>query len=227
MRAAHKLLLEESTTHEKFEAIRTLIKGINPEIDAKLQETSQAMADYEKLHRGEIIELSAEKLPEETEEQKKRKKALLFLIRSWKQLQSEVERVQAEFEKSQQSGDKPQDTFSRILKGAKGPIGIITILAVIIVSALAFFSQPKQSAQQEAPAQPIPSENKQTIRAIEFNGKYIPLSELEARSGSDCDSEHYHAKNGVSATTTDGTVIPDSGSCAYGKVSEVKVVEIE
>ncbi|MBI4096804.1 MAG: hypothetical protein HY428_00100 [Candidatus Levybacteria bacterium] len=223
-RAAYKLLLEETTTREKFESIRTLIKGINPQVDKALTQTSQAFADYEKLHKGEIIELTVEKLPEVTEEEKKRKKALLFLLRSWKQLQSEVERVQSEFGKGKESGDKTQDMFSRVLRGAKGPLGIVTISALVIAGALTVFSQ--KTSQQESP-KPATTEEKPSIRAIEFKGKYIPLSELEARSGSDCDSEHYHAKNHTSVIATDKTIIPDPGACAYGKVTDVKVVEIE
>lgn len=230
MQAAHKLLLEETTTRQKFESIRTLIKGINPTVDKTLTQTSQALADYEKLHKGEVIELTAEKLPENTEEQKKRKKALLFLLKSWKQLLSEVERVQSEFEKEKQEGGKPQDTWSRIVAGAKGPFGIITLGAILIIGFLAFTNDKAPNTAVAPVNTEIPSKHKKL--GIEYNSKIIPLSELQARTGPDCtvsgeQVSHYHAKNEVSATATDGTVIPDPGSCAYGKVSEVTVVEIE
>lgn len=207
MQAAHKLLLEETTTREKFVSIRTLIKGINPTIDKTLTQTSQALADYEKFHKGEIIELSIEKLPEQTEEQKKRKKALLFLLRSWKQLQSEVERVQSEFEKEKQEGRKAQDTWSRILAGAKGPFGMITLGAVLIVGFLALTNN-KASNTAVVPVNTEISSKPKKL-GIEYTDKIIPLSELQARTGPDCivsgeEVSHYHAKNGVSATATEG-----------------------
>lgn len=91
--AAYTLLSEETTTREKFESIRTLIKGINPQLDKQLARVSGALADVEKLQKGQVIELSAEHLPDRTEEDKRRKRALILLIKSWRQLHSEVERV--------------------------------------------------------------------------------------------------------------------------------------
>lgn len=222
---AYKLLSEETTTQEKFESVRMLIKGIHPRIDAHLEKISQALSDYKKFQKGEIIELTAEKLPENTEEEKRKKKALLLFIRNWKSLQSEVERVRQEFEKNQQGQDKITIT-NKILAGAKGPFGIVTICAVVIVAGFTIFS--RKEMKQIAPATVVSqTEMKKTIKIIEFDGKQIPLSELEVRSGPDCDSPHYHAKNHVSATALDGTVVPDPGACAFGKEKDVRVIEID
>src|SRR3989304_3279562 len=95
--AASKLLVGETTTVEKFEEVRKLVKGINPRIDRLLESCSEAISKIEKLQKGEVVELTAESLPEESDEQKRRKKALLFFIRSFKELQSEVARVRNEF----------------------------------------------------------------------------------------------------------------------------------
>ena len=46
--AAYKLLTEETTTQEKFESVRTLIKGIHPRVDAHLEKTSQALVHLER-----------------------------------------------------------------------------------------------------------------------------------------------------------------------------------
>lgn len=215
--AAYTLLTEETTTREKFESIRILIKGINPSIDKSLTKISQALSGYEKLQKGEIIELTAENLPERTEAEKERKKTLLLLIRSWKQLLDEVERVRNQLERSREENEnkqQPLDTWSKILAGAKGPFGIITIAAVLIVTGIILFSQKNE-------------EKKNTIQVIEFKGNQLPLSELEVRSGPDCDSQHYHAKNGNTIKAINGIAFSDPGGCAFGKVKEVKVFQIE
>src|SRR3989338_8642522 len=96
--AAHKLLLEKTTSKEKFESIRTLLKGINPHIDTKLEQVSQVFQKIEQFKKGEVIDLTAEHLPEKTEEEIERKKLFLLLLRNWKQLHKEVDRVKKEFE---------------------------------------------------------------------------------------------------------------------------------
>ncbi|MCL5435411.1 MAG: hypothetical protein M1405_03410 [Patescibacteria group bacterium] len=81
--AANKLLLEETTTVEKIESVKQLLKNINPKIDKTLDLLTKSFSNLEKIHNLEIIELTAENLPQETEEQKKRKKRLLLFIRTW------------------------------------------------------------------------------------------------------------------------------------------------
>ncbi|MBI4080178.1 MAG: hypothetical protein HY430_00215 [Candidatus Levybacteria bacterium] len=238
IRAAYALLTEETTTREKFESVRTLIKGIHPKIDRALDDTSQTLSDYEKLHKGEIVELMVEKLPDNTEEQKKRKKALLVLIKNWKQLQSEVERVKGELEKAEErqgrvetasnAGAPASDAAvagSKILAGAKGPLGILTIVAIIIVSVFMFTN--KKTEQSQPVNKVSESSIQQTIKVIEFRDKRIPLAELDPRSGPDCDSLHYHARSNNVAKALDGTIIPDPGGCAYGKVKDVEILEVE
>lgn len=86
MTAAHRLLIEPTITRQTFEHIRTIIKGIHPHIDKKLDGSSRLLSDLEKLQKGEVIQFTLENLPEETEEQKKRKRSLLLFIRSFKDL---------------------------------------------------------------------------------------------------------------------------------------------
>lgn len=233
MLAAQKLLLDTSTTREKFESIRTLIKGVNPTIDTLLENTSRALSDYEKLHKGEIVELTAEHLPENTEEEKRRKKALLLLIKNWKQLRSEVERVQSEFEQVDK-GQGKAEIGSKILAGAKGPFGIITLVAVVIVGVLVFVNASGKSntSPQSEPVEGTETSKKQMIKVIEVNSKQIPISELKIGQGTECmsgkeQSPHYHAINGMAANALDGTSVIDPGGCGFGKVREVKIVEVQ
>src|SRR3989344_4631144 len=136
--AAKALLLEPTTTREKFSAVRNLIEGINPEIDKALLQVDEAILTVEKVIGGRVIQLGAEHLPENTEEEKKRKRALLFFINTWNKLKSEVVRVTAELEHSEQAQTPAEhvSVWGRIFNIAKSPFGIITIVAVGIVVAM-------------------------------------------------------------------------------------------
>ncbi|MBI2611660.1 hypothetical protein HYW54_02860 [Candidatus Gottesmanbacteria bacterium] len=140
--AAFQLLSEETTTFEKFEKIRILIKGINPSLDKKLDSASDAVNKLQKLQKGEVIELSAEILPEDTEEDKKRKKAILFFISKWKELRSEVKRINDLYQQAGSDGKITAEEHANILGKtfslAKGPLGIITIGALLVVGAIKF-----------------------------------------------------------------------------------------
>ena len=128
--AAYSLLLEPTTTREKFQHISALIHGINKELDEVLERVEHALSELEKIYQGAIVELGAEHLPETTEEQKRRKKYFLLFIHSWKDLQSEVGRVQAEFNSQAQTPAQQGSRWWRILKSAKGPLGVITVIAI-------------------------------------------------------------------------------------------------
>lgn len=135
--AALQLLLENTTTVAKFEKIRTLIKSINPNVDKHLESCSKAIKIIHRIQTGDVIELTATNLPEETKEQKKRKKALLFLISSWKNLKGEVARVEKLLKEQNAhgkvtSGDKLA-TFGKVAATSKGPFGLITAVAVVVV----------------------------------------------------------------------------------------------
>ncbi|MBI3379157.1 hypothetical protein HY029_00180 [Candidatus Gottesmanbacteria bacterium] len=145
--AAMQLLLEETTTVTKFEKIRILIKGINPKLDKTLESCSKGIKTLKRLQAGDVIELTATNLPEQTEEQKKRKKALLFLISSWKNLRAEVARVQKLFNEQAKEGkvttQEQLATTGKLISTSKGPFGLITALAVLIVgvgAALAYLN---------------------------------------------------------------------------------------
>ncbi len=139
LEAAYRLLMEDMTTYEKFEKIRTLTKGLHPKLDGALDTASGALKQLKHVHEGNVIELTAEGLPEHTEEQKKRKKHLLLFISTWKNLRSEVKRVQgiyaAETADGSGAGHHHISTAGKIFSLAKGPFGLITLAAVGIVGA--------------------------------------------------------------------------------------------
>lgn len=227
--ASYKLLITDTTTRQKFDHIRTMIRGINPKIDELLEAASHALSAYEKLTTADVITLSVDLLPEQSEEQKKRKKALVFFIQSWNQLKSEVERIKTEFEHNQHGNTNEKlQSAGRIATLAKGPFGIITIVAIIIAGILLYWSSPKGKAANTARATPSipvaqPSQYTQ-IKGIIVNGKKIPLTELFVGHGPDCDSPHYHALNETAVTALDGTILKDPGGCGFGRVNEVAVV---
>lgn len=132
--AAQALLMEPTTTREKISHVFTLLRGAHPSIDSMLHECEKHLSLFDKMASGDVIGLSADHLPENTEEEKKRKKALLLFIGSWRNLKSEVARVQAEFNQNPQSGAGQASMWGRIFRGAKGPLGVITVIAVGVVA---------------------------------------------------------------------------------------------
>lgn len=137
--AAVILLTEPTTTYAKFEKIRSLIKGINPRLDKSLETASGALKQLRHLHTGEIIELITENIPANTEEEKKRKKYLLLFITSWKSLKSEVIRIQGLYKTGGKDGkwsvQSQASVLGKLIFFAKGPLGIITLLALGIMGA--------------------------------------------------------------------------------------------
>jgi len=129
IRTAIQLLAEETTTLDKLQKMATLVKGINPKIDKHLERSQKLIERIQKIQGGEVISLSLEGLPEKTKKQKKRKKLLLLLLGHWKDLRSEVERIN-DLRVSKSKAVKS----AKILTTLKGPLGLITIAAAGIVA---------------------------------------------------------------------------------------------
>lgn len=226
--AANRLLNNETTSREKFEHIRTLIKGLNPKLDKTLENCSKALSKIEDLKEGDILELSAENLAENTEKEKRRKKALLFFIKNYRDLQNEVKRAQSELGESKgKSGSENVQSIAKLLTSFKGAFGLITVVAIIVASILLLAKSKPADKVSNVPNQQAPSK----IQVIDVDGKRVPLGELRTGIGLECKTsgsevEHYHAKNGVSAQATDGTEVTDPGGCGFGKVNEVQIEEI-
>lgn len=249
LKEANKFLVEETTSAEKLESLSIILKGLNPKLDQALQNCAENFSKIEKLQSGDVISLTADSLPENSEEEKKRKKAILAFIRSWEDLKSEVERIKSEFEDSKNPTQQAQGV-GRIIAFAKGPLGIITVIAAAIVGTLILLNSNQGSktksttlAQTPTPASdsaspsPTPTtatspspQAKKKVKVIIFNGKKIPLEELKIGSGPECSDHegqapHYHALNQIAARALDGTLVADPGGCGYGKTKEVAVVE--
>lgn len=247
--AASKLLAGETTTLEKFESIRDLIKGINPHVDRAVAQCSDALSKIERLSKGDVVQLSADALPENTEEEKKRKKAILFFIKTWRELAEEVERIKSEFEDTSDKNSQEQIAgFGKSAAFAKGPFGIITLAAVILAAVLIYFGRNQSQVQTQSSlststvvSTPTPSpslipssspSSKKKVKVITYNNKKIALKELRVATGPDCVAErvevtHYHALERIAVRALDGTTIQDPGSCGFGKVEEVKVEEVD
>src|SRR5438552_2407168 len=89
IQAAWQLLSDTSIfSKETFDSVQTLVKGLNPKVDKALNTCFDALSKVEKIQNGDVVSLSIDTLPEETEEQKNRKKALLFLLESLQDLKS-------------------------------------------------------------------------------------------------------------------------------------------
>ena len=132
--AAQELLLEPSTSFEKFSAVRSLLYGVNSRLDEMLHGLDARVGELQKVVGGDFFSLSLDALPETTEEEKKRKKLLIGFWSNWNRLQGEVARVQTELDAAQNSGDSTSlaTHLSRIFNFAKGPLGVLTLAAVVI-----------------------------------------------------------------------------------------------
>ncbi|MSU60480.1 MAG: hypothetical protein EXS52_01005 [Candidatus Staskawiczbacteria bacterium] len=66
------------------------------------------------------------------------------------------------------------------------------------------------------------------IDVIEYNGKFLPVSQLIVENEKGCDGgmEHWHASQGL-VTATDGTKVSDPGpQCGYGKTKDRPVIQV-
>lgn len=222
--AAYKLLHENTTTLEKFNSIRNLIKGVSPKVDSLLDATGKEFETIEKLKKGEIIDLTLENYPAETEEEKERKKKVLAFIRYWKELKSEVERIHTELHHEDEQNIKTNtESISKIVTFAKGPLGIITIVAAIIVLSYILLGKNNPPKTNSATT----SEPDSKVQGIIVNGKGIPLSELTIGDGPECEGPHYHAKDHTNAKAIDGSLVKDPGGCGFGVVKKVEVVDLK
>jgi len=135
--AAQTLLLEPSTSLEKFSSIKELIAGFNPELDRMLEHTERELVTLERVLKLNIIPLAIDNLPETTDEEKRRKKAVLFFFKTWNSLKDEVSRVQAEINAAQGTSNSSDKGWhiARILNFAKGPLATVTVFAIAVVAA--------------------------------------------------------------------------------------------
>lgn|GEM_PF-3436579 len=135
LEAAHDLLTESTTSLQKLEKIQTLVYGINPRLDKKLSAAFSAYRSLKKVGEGDIVHLTVHSLPVATSADRRRKKALLLFLSTWKSLQAEVARLSGYVE-GIKSDPSARSVASKAVKTAafsKGPLGIITLLAASVL----------------------------------------------------------------------------------------------
>jgi hypothetical protein len=221
--AAFELLQGPTLSYSTFHNVHILVQGLHPEVDKRLESCSKALVALEKLQEGDVITLTAENLPEETDRDKKHKKALLFFITNIKDLKNEIQRVDTELSQTNTSMGNNAWHIGKIIKYAKGPLGVITIVAIAI---FVMFSLLHKKPTKQPITVITPSPSGKLIQVITYNGKQIPLNQLRIGNPHfpNCDSTHYHA---LSTTETvvalDGTTLLDPGNCGFGKVKDTQV----
>lgn len=220
LEAALKILDSNTASLDKLESLGTLLKDFDPKLNQAIDRCKKIISNIKKIQSGDLIELGVENLPGNDEKEKKRKKLILLLLKNWRELKSEVKRLNKEL-----TNQPDASNYGRIIKFAKGPFGLVTLAALVIVGvSILSFNKKTQKPEQII----VPTSQKAKIKVIEFKEKNIPLDQLHIGQGPDCGggipTPHYHAKNGVSVTAIDGTIIPDPGSCGYGKVSETQII---
>lgn len=131
--AAQSILETDTLNRATFDSLKTLLSGVCPRLDNVLAQTAKAFKHADQLQKGDGIELAIEGLPEMTPEQKKRKKAILLFLKLRNDLKSEVVRVKKEFAKDTHTKHHA-NAWGAIVAGAKGPLGIVTLIAVGVVT---------------------------------------------------------------------------------------------
>lgn len=121
--AAQEILSAQQLDRATFESLRKLLSGIDAKLDTALAAAGKAFKNADQLIKGDVLELVLESIPDVTPEDKKRKKAFLLFLKFWNDLKDEVSRVEKEV-------GHPEN----ILAKAKGPLGIVTLIAVGVVA---------------------------------------------------------------------------------------------
>lgn len=143
--AAYSLLVDKTTTFEKFDKVTTLLKGINPKVDRYLNDCLKSIRQLKQISEGDVIELTAQAIPENTTDQKKRKKLLLVFIGHFKKLKLEVARIhdlynQGKGDDGKLSMQEHVSIIGKIATTAKGPFGLISLAALTILGILYFIN---------------------------------------------------------------------------------------
>lgn len=141
LEAAYTLMEGDTTTIEKFEKIKTLLLGINPTLDKKLTAAGTSLNHLQAALNSDIIHITGHALPELTPADKKRKKLLALFITSWKSLKSEISRVQGYYDNIQTGEGSTVASMAKTGLFAKGPLGLITMAAIVIVGVGLFLRQ--------------------------------------------------------------------------------------
>ncbi|GEM_PF-1174771 len=143
IKAGLELLCEENTTLDKLQKLSELIKDTSALADKKIKQVLDIADRVRKIQEGDVIYLSLENLSEDTPKKKDRKKLLLLLLKNWKDLQSEIERIHRIQETAAVSGLTSKDSVvktGKTLLTMKGPLGAVTIIAAGIVALTTFLN---------------------------------------------------------------------------------------
>ncbi len=128
-----EILSSGSAPIAKLRSVGGLLSGLNPRVDGILKEYDKNLGVLEQLSDGDLVTLSAERLPEGTEEEKKRKRVVLAFLRFKEELASEIARVEKEMDSAKsESGEHDASMWGRIFGAAKGPLALATVFAVVV-----------------------------------------------------------------------------------------------
>lgn len=125
------IICQDGSTLEKVEKSLILLRGLSPKTDELLIKSQKIISQINKISGGEVVTLSVENLPTKTVKQKKRRRLLLLLLANFKDLKSEVTRINAIAATS--SAKAGTVKTAKLLATLKGKLGLITIAAAAIV----------------------------------------------------------------------------------------------
>lgn len=132
LRAAYQLLIEQTTSRQKITTVLTLVRGTDPRIDVLVTKVEEAVLLLDKIQEGDVIMLAADALPETNEREERRKKVLMFFTKSWRELGSEISRIQSELHHRIEIVRPP--LWRRFLSFIKWPLLIIALVAIAVMT---------------------------------------------------------------------------------------------
>ncbi len=134
--AAQELLQKGTLDASTLPTLKTLLYDIHPRLNIAMDTAVKAGSKITHLQKGEVISLALDSIPDLTPQDKKRKKIILLFLGYWNTLKSEVARVEKEIGtdfSTKSFADKAGSAWN-ILGAAKGPLGLITLVAVGVVA---------------------------------------------------------------------------------------------
>lgn len=224
LEAAYVLLEGDTTTLEKFEKIKSLLMGINPGLDKKLDAAASALNHVKAAVSADVIHLTGHALPELTPADKKRKKALLLFITSWRSLKNEVKKVQGYYGGAEDDSTTQVTAASVAKTGlfAKGPFGLITLSAVAVVGVGLFLRQATTTVTIENVGCPP-----LTVPELPFKipGLHLPESPITPGAPASAKLPALSVDVRASSSTISATILGQTGS--YSLPSHVADVRFD
>ena len=141
---ARALLLEPSASLEKFRKLRDTLYGVHLNLDDTLHILDVRASELGKLMGGDFLSTPFDKMPEATEDEKRRKQLVAEFGEGVGKLQNQVNSLEADLDAAHDTETKERKKwhFHNPFAFLKGPLIFLSGCFVFIVAMLYFTSSP-------------------------------------------------------------------------------------